>query len=86
MLVSPEGLPPGVMEAIGVLWMVTLGASMGFPRWPRGLGIGVVCASALASLAVSADLPYLRGSLPHSAALIAGGVMGLLARRRMEAR
>lgn len=85
LLLSPGGSAP-FRGAIGVFWMTLMGALVAFPIRSWRLGTGLVGVLAVVSLALSADLPYLRGSLPQTLALLVGAAAAFLIRPRLEVR
>jgi hypothetical protein len=59
---------------------------IGLPRGAPWLRLTLVAALTVVILALSANLPYMRGSLPQAVALFSGTVLGLLIRRRIGVR
>lgn len=86
LLLSPDGLSPPTTALAGVLWMLLMGALIGLPGGSPRLRLTLVGALTVVIMAVSANLPYMRGSLPQAGALFAGTVLGLLIRRRIGVR
>lgn len=82
LLLSPEGLTPAQHRTAGILWMLVLGALIGAAPWrprTRMTLLGVVTALVVA---LPWTLPYLSTTVLPGAALLAGGLTGLLTRRR----
>jgi hypothetical protein len=86
LLLSPDGLSPPTTAVVGVLWTLLMGMLIGLPRGAPWLRLTLVAALTVVILALSANLPYMRGSLPQAVALFSGTVLGLLIRRRIGVR